>query len=237
MPSTTPEIYHASLAHYKYGYGLFQPESTEKLLPGMCGYIDESGRWQPLLDLTSKEKIAAAGLTPLGDLQKSEPETQTWEPRVASTVRKNKIGVSGDVSSLVAAGLPIDASIAIKYSTSANFGAILMCDSEVVVQSFDHRDVFRDWLKKNADRLMQKWPELKQSGVYVATSTYEGSSIHINCWTDNSQEVSLGFKAGVTGIGSLGPSVGWVRGNSTSGWSHYVTVSSRSVQLFIEIQG
>ena len=37
----------------------------------------------------------------------------------------------------------------------------------------------------------------------------------------------LGFKAGVEGIGSLGPSVNWMRGRSTSNWKRWVSFSIR----------
>src|SRR5450432_226518 len=231
MPQTNPEIYHASLKHYGYGYGLFQPETTQKLRPGQCGYIDESGRWQPLLDLTDNELLVAAGYTPIDPLQRSDPDYQTWDPRVASTVKGVEVKIEGEASALTA-GLPIDASVAMKYSTSANFGAILMCDDKVVVECYDLKDPFRDWLNQNASKLLAKYPTLKERGLYVATTTYSSSDIHINVWHNSQDEITLGFKAGVTGIGGLGPSVHWMRGRTTHGCSHFVTVSCPSTSLF-----
>jgi len=227
MPHTDPEVYHASLRHYGYGYGLFQPELTQKLRPGQCGYIDESGRWQPLLDLTDNQLLVAAGYSPVDPLQRSDPDYQTWEPRVANTVKGIEVKLEGDTSAL-AAGLPFDASVAVKYSTSAKFGAILMCDDKVVVECYDLKDPFRAWLFQNASKLLATYPTLKERGLYVATTTYSSSDIHINVWNSSKDEITLGFKVGITGIGGLNPSVRWMRGRATHGWSHFVTVDERS---------
>lgn len=224
MAQNDPEVYHNSLKHYKYGYGLFQPESTQKLYPGKCGYVDESGRFQPLVDLTDKELLKAKGYTEVGPLQRSDPETQKWEPRLASTVKKTELKLKGDVSGLAAAGLPVDVSAAFKYSTSANFGAILMCDTDVVVECYDHRDPFRKWLKENVPKLLAEYPSLRQHGIYVATTTYSCSSVHINVWHSSQDEVKLGFKVGVTGLGGLGPSTTWLRGTSSKSWTSFVQV-------------
>ena len=115
-----------------------------KLSPGSCGYIDESGRWQRLLDLTNNQQLKEKGYTEIDteSLDRSDPETQLWEPRVASTAKKTELKIKGDASAL-AAGLPIYVSGAFNYSTSTNFGAILMCDTKVVVECWDHRDPFR----------------------------------------------------------------------------------------------
>jgi hypothetical protein len=174
------EIYNQSMKDYKYGLGLFQPEPTQKLRPGLCGYIDESGCWQPLLDLTDNQLLIAAGYTPIGPLQRSDIQFQKWEPRVASTVKKVDIKLDGDGLAL-AAGLPIDVSMAFKYTTSTSFGALLMCDTEVAVECYDHRDPFREWLKKNAPKLLTGYPSLKEHGIYVATKTYSCSDIPYKC--------------------------------------------------------
>jgi hypothetical protein len=99
-----------------------------------------------------------------------------------------------------------------------------MCDEKVCYRCFDHKDDFQFWLKNNAGKLVSRHPSLKKSGIYIATSTYSSSSIHINVWQDPKREISLGLKAGVTGIGMVGPKGTWVRSSKTYGWKHY-TVS------------
>ena len=143
---------------------------------------------------------------------RSDPETQLWEPGVASTSKKIELKIKGDASALAAAGLPIDVSGAFKYSTSTKFGAILMCDTEVVVECFNHRDPFRKWLNQNADKLLQSFPTLRKHGIYIATTTYSCSHVHINVWHSKDDEIKIGVKVGVTGIGGLWPSGKWMRG-------------------------
>jgi hypothetical protein len=186
-----------------------------KLSPGSCGYIDESGRWQRLLDLTNNQQLKEKGYTEIDpeSLDRSDPETQLWEPRAASTAKKTELKIKGDAS-VLAAGLPIDVSGAFKYSTSTNFGAILMCDTKVVVECFDHRDPFRRWLNQNADKLLLNYPTLKKHEIYIATTTYSCSDVHINVWHSKDDEIKIGVKVGVTGVGGLGPSGKWMRGTS-----------------------
>ena len=87
-----------------------------------------------------------------------------------------------------------------------------MCDTEVVVECFNHRDPFRKWPNQNADKLLQSFPTLRKHGIYIATTTYSCSHVHINVWHSKDDEIKIGVKVGVTGIGGLWPSGKWMRG-------------------------
>jgi hypothetical protein len=170
-----------------------------------------------MLDLTDNELLKANGCTPIGPLQQSDTDTTYWDPQESGTVnRVTEFSLEGEASAL-AQGLPVDAKVAVKYKTSTDFGAILMCDEEAVVEGYDHRDPFRAWLKQNAPTLLTNYPTVKKHGIYVATLTYSSSDIHIEVWQNPQKEITLGFKAGVTGVGSVGPSVKWMRASSSDG--------------------
>ncbi|RDW83048.1 hypothetical protein BP5796_04539 [Coleophoma crateriformis] len=231
MASFDFEVYNSAMKHLGFGYGLVQPEPSEKLHPGQCGYIDEGGRWRPLVDLTDNKTLEANGYTPMDPIQACAPEYPSWDPIFTSDMNVDECELDLEASSLVAAGLPIDASALVKYSTTTDLGAILMCDEIICYNCYDHKDPFRNWVKENALKLVSEHPCLKKSGVYIATSTYSSSSIHINVWQDPKKEISLGFKAGVTGIGMVGPKGTWIRGSKAHGWKHY-TEGGQKVMFF-----
>ena len=68
--------------------------------PGQCGYIDNHGDWNPIVDLNDAAALAEQGLTPppdhLGQLQ--ENKTITWSSRyshaVSGKVLELKAGMS-----------------------------------------------------------------------------------------------------------------------------------------------
>jgi hypothetical protein len=112
----------------------------------MLGYLDdEYQRWHPILDLTDALAVEAAGYGPLGYLQRSEPDTRRYGPLTADKVTETSVELAAGVGG-AAVGLPMDVGGAVKYSTSGGFGAVLLCDDEVVSEGFDFRDPFLAWL-------------------------------------------------------------------------------------------
>lgn len=86
--------------------------------------------------------------------------------------------LSGD-GAAAALGLPVDIGGAVKYSTKSDFGAILMCDSDVVMEGYDLRAPFKKWLKANSKKLLENYGELEKYGVIAATWTYSSDDIYI----------------------------------------------------------
>jgi hypothetical protein len=128
-----------------------------------------------------------------------------------------------DASSAVSEGLPADTSIAIKYTTSGDFGAVLICADTVTIERTDYRDPFGVWLKENAAKLLSDYPVLKSRGVYVVTTTYSCSDVYINAWNNPQDEITVGFRVNASGIGSTAPPLAWMPGNSQHSWTHFVS--------------
>ena len=214
--------YREAMRKHPQGYALYTPQPSKILKPGMCGYLDERRIWKPIIDLTlGNDVLKAAGYTAVGPLQRRDPEISWWDPKEASTVSRNQVELEAEAGA-AATGLPIDAEIAVSYSSTVGFGAVLFCEKEVVMEAFDHKDPFRAWLKANAVTILKNLPGVRDFGVYVVTSTHSCEDISIVAWDEPSVEVTLGLKVGAELVGKLGPKVSWMRGRSSKAWEHHV---------------
>ncbi|KAF2263249.1 hypothetical protein CC78DRAFT_534135 [Lojkania enalia] len=211
-------LYRDSMRLHRFGYALYEPVPFSRLRPGALGYLDEYQRWHPILDLADAEAVQAAGYPPVGYLQPSGLDVRRFGPLTSSGTATTGVELEAGVGA-TAFGLPVDVSCVLKYSTPGDFGAVLMCDSDVVSEGFDFRDPFLVWLKQNAKALFAKYPDVKKHGICAVTWTYSSTDIHINAWEGANNSVTVGFKLGVAGVANVGPQTTWLRGHSSSGWS------------------
>ncbi|KAJ8133270.1 hypothetical protein O1611_g356 [Lasiodiplodia mahajangana] len=205
---------------HRFGYALYEPVPFERLYPGMLGFLDEYQRWHPILDLNDKEKVQAEGYFPLGYTQRADPKMRRYLPLTASSVLTTDIALRVNCDA-TAPSPPLDVSGVISYSTGGDFGAILVCDTEVVAEGFDFRDPFKVWLQRNAKLLFSKYPDAEKHGLCVATWTYSTTDIHISTWEGAGNSVTVGCTASAMDIGPVGPQTTWFRGHASSGWSSY----------------
>ncbi|KAL2193544.1 hypothetical protein P885DRAFT_45195 [Corynascus similis CBS 632.67] len=210
--------YREAMRQHRYGYALYEPAPFSRLRPGMLGFLDEYQRWHPILDLTDTAAVEAAGFGPLGRVQRAEPDTCRFGPLTASGVAETSIDLEAGVGA-AALGLPLDVSGVLQYSTVGDFGAVLMCDGDIVSEGFDFRDPFVVWLRRHAARLFSRYPDARRHGLYAATWTYASDEIHINVWNGADNRVVVGFDLAAGGIAKAGPKVAWHRGSAGSGWS------------------
>lgn len=212
------QLYRDSMRRHRFGYALYEPVPFSRLRPGILGYLDDYQRWHPILDLADAKAVQAAGYPPVGYLQPSDPDVRRFGPLTSTGTARNGIELEADLGA-AALGLPINVSGVFNYSTSGSFGAVLMCDSDVVSEGFDFRDPFLVWLKQNAKALFAKYPDVKKHGICAVTWTYSSTDIHINTWEGADNSLTVGFKLGAAGVMNVGPETTWSRGHSTSGWS------------------
>ncbi|KAF4336697.1 hypothetical protein FBEOM_9443 [Fusarium beomiforme] len=212
--------YHVSMQHHPYGYALFEPAPFSRLQPGSLGYLDEFHLWHPILNLLDSEELKKSGYPPLGELRPSEPDIRRFGPLLSNKTAETSLDLEAGVGA-AAMGLPVDVSGAVKYSTSNEFGAVLVCEKDVVSEGFDLRQPFSAWLEKNAKSLFKEYPDGKKHGFYAVTWTYSSTDIHISAWDGSSINATVGFKVGMAGAGNVGPQMSWVRGRSSSGWTEW----------------
>lgn len=213
--------YREAMRQHRFGYALYEPVPFTRLRPGMLGFLDEYQRWHPILDLTDAAAVKEAGLGPLGSTQRAEPDVRHFGPLTASGVAETSVDLTAGVGA-AALGLPLEIGTALQYSTSGNFGAVLMCDTEIVTEGFDFRDPFVVWLRRHAAQLFALYPDARKHGLCAATWTYATNDIHINAWQNSENVVVVGCNLAVAGVANVGPKVSWRRGLSGSGWSAWV---------------
>lgn len=147
--------------------------STQNTLILILGYLNKYRRWYLILDLTDLAALIAAGYMALGHLHLSNLDLRLWGLRMSSNVKEKSIKLEGaaDVLSL---GLPADIKRVLQYTTNTDFGAVLICDDEVIAEGYEFPDPFRAWLLKNSGALLVDSSDLKKHGVCTVTWTYCG---------------------------------------------------------------
>jgi hypothetical protein len=132
-------------------------------------------------------------------------------------------------------GLPITASLQIKYTTSSSFGAVLVTTPPITHNAFYYSSPFSQWVSDNAHALLSGdyKDDIHANGLVVVTQTYTTPKCSLTAWTDSKSEVFLGFDAGINGLGNLKPQGGWYEGNSASGWQKYEQEGGKDLVVFV----
>ncbi|KAK8034168.1 hypothetical protein PG993_009163 [Apiospora rasikravindrae] len=224
MATGDAQRYTDAMAGRSFGYGLFHPPRFADMRPGMVGYIDDNGRWHRIADLTNSDELRKKGFSdfilPVAD----KPDRVKLGPVLSENVHSHEIALEADAAAAaVALGLPVDIGGVIEYATEDNFGAILMCDDEVVFEGFDVRDVFVQWLKdkKNQSAILKNHRDVKRYGVCVVRGTSSAEQVYLRTWSGAGDRVRVGFKLGFTGVAALNPEVAYYRANHGAGWRRF----------------
>ncbi|KIX99729.1 uncharacterized protein Z520_04365 [Fonsecaea multimorphosa CBS 102226] len=165
--------------------------------------------------------IAALNGKPSVAPKVKEPETRRWDPLSSSDVEERSINLGAGVDG-TSFGLPASASLMTEYSTNTGFGAVLICDGDVIVEGYDVQKPFERWIRDNKLAL-SKVPELKEHGIVCSTWTYSSESIHLNVWQDSENVVRVGCKVGAEGIAKANAGGSWVTGHSGSSWTDWLS--------------
>lgn len=134
-----------------------------------------------------------------------------------------------------ATGLPLNASIQIKYTTSSSFGAVLVTAPPIVHTAFYYQSPFSQWISDNAPALLsgEHKDDIKKYGLVVVTQAYSTSKCALTAWTEGKGEAFLGFNAEAPGVGKADPNGGWYEGNSASGWVGYEGTGEDKMVVFV----
>lgn len=159
--------YATAMTEHPYGHALFKPVSSTRLQPGCCGYLDDQGRWNPVItnieDTTELQKTGSSFSAPRTFV--SMPLMKhTWGPKTAMDMTYRRIAFTA-AADATAAGFPAEVKLALDFSTRSDFGAILHCKHQVEEHGFHHHDPFLQWAKTNAQSLLEVCPDVKEHGV------------------------------------------------------------------------
>ncbi len=131
--------------------------------------------------------------------------------------------MSNAVYSGTATGLPVDAKLQVEYSTSSDFGAVLISSSPIVREAFYYKAPFKDWMRANARSLLKGSlaEDIKKYGIFIVTQTHATQKCALTAWRSSESSVYFGFGVGAMGLAEIAPNVGWYSGRSESGWDVY----------------
>lgn len=122
--------------------------------------------------------------------------------------------------------LPASVQAALKYTSSSDFGAILMTDSPIEKREYLYKSPFTDWVRDDSRQLLQKGEmEIKEHGPWIIRWTYSTSKASINAWSCTDKKVVVGFRVSTSGT-DFGPKGGWHKGHADSSWDDYVLKES-----------
>lgn len=234
MSNNLATKYAAAMAEHPYGHALFRPASSKSLRPGSCGYLDDQGKWNPIIsNIEDTAELQQTGLPFLvpRPLVPMHPQSHTWGPKTATNMIYRRTAFSG-AADATAAGFPAEVKMVLDFSAKTNFGAILHCARQVTEEGFYHTDPFLQWAKTNAQALISACPDVKRHGVWVVTSTFGTQEADILAWVDKGRTASMGFKLAVPAAGEIGPSGEFVKGGSAGEWNHDALDVSRLHRRF-----
>lgn len=127
----------------------------------------------------------------------------------------------GFITSAEALGIPASASCVYQFSSSSNFGAILMTEPNIWREGFYHDSQFEAWVKQNNAALFAMRPEIKEHGLWVVKWIYSTTKCSLNAWTSKEKILTVGFKTNAIAIGEAAPQGSWYESNIDGGWSQY----------------
>ena len=100
-PTTLHESYARKMsARHNYGWAFYEPPLSQSVAPGKCGYLDEQGSWNPIVDLCGdSDEFARLGLSPPARLPDKAPGERgiEWGPKYSDKVVGRRIDLSAGV--------------------------------------------------------------------------------------------------------------------------------------------
>ncbi|KAJ5260524.1 hypothetical protein N7478_012129 [Penicillium angulare] len=215
--------YASYMRNHPFGTALYTPLSIKEFHPGICGYFDSNGSWNPIADLSDSTKLEKQGYSTVNEeLERAPTDTDIqWGPLTSENVVAHNIDFSGGISSGLAAALPVNLSAELSFSNSTSGGALLLTAPPVVHERFYHESMFKNWVIENAAQLVKHRSEILEHGLCVVTNIWATEDCAIHVWDQAGKEIKIGFDVGVDAIGELGPGVGWSVNRKDGGWMRY----------------
>ncbi|KAK0744354.1 hypothetical protein B0T21DRAFT_380666 [Apiosordaria backusii] len=213
-----------------FGHALLNPASDRDAYPGACGFINDGGDWEKIVDVTKPHELKAHGLGPLnGRTWEKRRETSKWGPRITETVSR----VALSAAAATQANIPATFSATYKYEPKGEFGAILICNDPVEKRAFALKDPFSAWANKNAKDLLRKFPDIKKSdGFYVITSTIAAKDVRITTWNTKGTSVVIGASTEIDNAAKIDPSTEFYVGETATEWHEPQVVEGEKKVLF-----
>lgn len=90
--------YANAMQNHPFGIAMYRPLPRSLFKVGACGYFDDFGSWQPIVDLERPDQILRKNLSAVDEdeLEKAPlDEGMKWGPKISSNMKAKKIALSG----------------------------------------------------------------------------------------------------------------------------------------------
>ncbi|CVL06804.1 uncharacterized protein FMAN_11900 [Fusarium mangiferae] len=207
---------------HPFGTALYLPIPSSQFEPGFIGYFDSTGAWNPIGNITSSPSLPS-GLSSIDGttLKRAPSQKQTWGPKLGNETRGRAIDLSvglGAIPMLAAAALPFDVSACFRFQADRNQGAVLLTSGPVVHERYYHKEPLLQWMKQNAKSIVKSYPEVRDNGLWIITSTWTAENASVNCWNSKDKSVDVGFSTTALEFGEVAPKGSYLHGGSAEGW-------------------
>lgn len=223
---TIHEVYNEAMEVWGRGYAFYDTAPASKVRPGMCGYIDDKGLWYDIIDLTDQDALAAGGYTVPAHLDASEPDLFIWGHIKSSGVKSNQIVVEAGADG----GGGVGAKVQLDFSSENESGAVLVCNTPVVLERLQSANALKKWAKSNSRRILKNYPMVSQFGFNVAQATWSSEDVYINAWVGKQKSLSIGGMVMAANTASGSASVSYKHDTSAGGWNHPVSTTVFNAQ-------
>jgi hypothetical protein len=140
----------------------------------------------------------------------------------AETVDRKEAQLGGQATVPAAGGVPVPITAKAHFTLkdAAQLGAVLFCTDPVVTDEFAEKEPFKEWVKQNGVKLLQKYGDIADRGFFIMTTTYSAADVWLQIWTEAERMVSIGTKAGVQDLVAFDASSDHAHARSMDGWFH-----------------
>ncbi|KAJ5552383.1 hypothetical protein N7494_001761 [Penicillium frequentans] len=201
------------------GHALYRNVSAEKLKPGTCGYFDNDGDWQVILQTTNAEELQKHGLSPLGEVRTfTDDGEEYWSgPITSEGVKGERVNLeiqAADGTTAVIVGGKLE------FSSSQHSSAILIADGVVEHNQAAPATNLRKWGSAQAQALIDISGDheiIKEKGFWIVTKTYCAKRCSISLLSSKESKSSYSVNAQAYGV-RLRPTVEWWNSQKDDDW-------------------
>ncbi|KAK5208647.1 hypothetical protein LTR47_004175 [Exophiala xenobiotica] len=198
------------------GWAFWKKVAKTRLRPGMCGYFDEQGDWQPIVDITDKKAVKDAGYTYIQGISVApDPGEERWPLRKSENMKRmeNVVGANMQTPALPAGG-----GATIGFRREGQHGAIMVTKGNVVHHQATPAHLLYKWLVKNGRAVLNNTPNLKR-GIWLVTKTYTADSRAVALLTGDERTVTLNVNAQALGQGDIQATTEWWSSEKSEAWN------------------
>lgn len=228
-------LYWDSMRHQSFDYALYESSSFTDLCSDMIEFLDKFRHWHLIVNITDSAAVMTVSYSSMLSQIRTGPFIEKWELLTSTDVKQFQVNLKGDVNTAAALDLLTDVDRVIKYITKSDFSALLMCDSNVVVDSFNFCDSFKNWLKNNLKMLLKNHKtDLQKHDIIAIIRMYTSDNMYLQTWNDWDFKVTLSVKFAALRTGSVDANTLWVWLSTSSLWRQFS--AEKQVIFFTEVK-